>query len=84
MDEPVIGTITVRLFIAGKLAKKENFEITTPEDLRRLGQEHATGLVDETRPWMIEIEMLNDPSEERFLRFGTDRAGMMDPQDWPY
>lgn len=83
MDEPVIGTITIRLFVAGKLTRKENFELTTPDDLRRLGEEHVQTLIGETQPWMVEIEMLNDPSEERFIRFGTDQAGMINPLPFP-
>jgi hypothetical protein len=83
MDEPVIGTITIRRFIEGKLVLKENLEVTDPADLRQLGERHVLDLQDETRPWLIEIEMLNDPSEERFIRFGTDQAGMIDPLPFP-
>ena len=79
-----IGSVRVRLYLGGQLVRQETVEITSGADLAKLGEVHSTYLLNraarEGGLWMVEVEILNDPTDpDRFLRFGTDDGGMREP-----
>lgn len=79
-----LGSIRFRFYLGGKLVRQETAEVTSGEQLAALGERHSTYMIDVAEAtgdtWMVEAEVLNDPTDpERFLRFGTDEGGMRDP-----
>lgn len=83
-EHDALGPIGVRLYLHGQLVRQEQVDITSLEQLTELAEQHSTELLQraeaEQTTWMVEVEVLVDPSDpDRFLRFGTDDAGMREP-----
>jgi hypothetical protein len=74
-------TVIFRLWVDGRLMREEEHDLLG--DLSELGERHAAQLAGESRPWLVEVELPALPLAERFLRFGTDDRGMVEPQPWP-
>lgn len=77
-----MGSVRFRMYVAGQLVRQETAEVTAGEDLKTLAEVHSTWLVQRagTDPWLVEVELLSDPTDpDRFIRFGTDNKGMVDP-----
>ncbi len=72
--------IAVRVFVIGKLHSEEIIEATKEElsgIMPRLAAKHAE--LSAAEPTMIELEFLDDPSNDRFFRIGTDPNAMVMP-----
>jgi hypothetical protein len=72
LDENVI----VRCYIDGKLRFTDKSKVKAI-DFEAMVNKHAAAAGD--RPLMIEVEFLDQPEPQRFLRFGTDPRGMVMP-----
>ena len=81
--------MTLRLAIRGYVDGARVFEDRVDVDdedsgeLEALPQKHMKRLEEHSQSWsgrfMIEIEFLDAPEDQRFLRFGTDPSGMVVP-----
>lgn len=73
----------VRIWIEGELLVKERL---TPRNLSTFGPQHVE-LVEAAealgKPWMLEFEDPDLPEDERYLRWGTDPNGMVEPKYFP-
>jgi len=70
------NNVIVRGWAAGKKIFEEALD-HDPDDADR--DRHMGQLLAISSKWMIEVEFLYMPEEERFLRFGTDKSRMIDP-----
>ena len=82
--ENLLGAIRFRFYLAGKLLRTETVEVVSGQHLSDLGLEHSMWMVRQAvatdSKWLVEAEILNDPTDpNRFLRFGTDEGGMVEP-----
>jgi hypothetical protein len=76
--------IIVRGYGDGELRFKDHIALDDVDDamldIFRLAESHREKL----KPWdcwLIEVEFLDEPDPlQRFLRFGTDKDGMVDPR----
>lgn len=81
-------SLRCRLYIDGK--KADEVWLTDEAEMAQVGQRHQTIAEDAERAgmrWMVEVFDPAAPHEVAFLRFGTDRAGMVEPQvfdKWPW
>lgn len=83
MSDPM-GTCRFRLYLGGELVQMETVEIISGDQLSQLSERHSTYLLQraeaEDKLWLVEVEVLNDPTDpDRFLRIGTDTGGMRAP-----
>ena len=74
-------SLAIRVFVAGVLESEEKVhasEKALHDLLPRLAEKHR--LICQGRPYMIEIEFLDEPElEHRFFRIGTDPTLMVMP-----
>lgn len=68
---------TVRIWVDGELVLKRQLTalMDPSSDFHLVVEAEKDGKV-----WQLEIEDPAQPPENRFLRFGTDSGGMVDPQ----
>lgn len=73
--------VGIKIFIDSTMVGSEELEIEEAEitkTVEALAKKHAKAIV--ARKHMIEFEFLDEPDvEQRFLRVGTDPAGMVKP-----
>ncbi len=75
--------LCVRLFGENSVILEKE-EVTVPIHrldawVEKLAAGHAVRMNEANGLMMVEIEFLDDPSEERFLRFGTDPSQLTAP-----
>lgn len=73
--------LRVRLLIAGEVVAEDWLDAATPA--RVIGDRHAaatTAAHAAGRSWLVEVFNPDAPPEAAYLRFGTDRSAMTDPQ----
>lgn len=76
--------VVIRGFAEGKLLFKDQVEVEGDDALEeslllQLAEKHGDQIARHALH-MIEIEFLDEPDPiQRFFRFGTDRAGMVEP-----
>lgn len=68
------------MWLAGTLVLDETRNVDSATFAERLGNAHSDLVGSTTLPWLMEVEVLDDPTDpERFLRFGTDTDRMRVP-----
>jgi len=72
-----MSELIVRGFVKRQLIFQEHF---TEDTLTVEIQQNQLQTLSDLGPlWHLEMEFLDEPMEERFLRFGTDKAAMTEP-----
>jgi hypothetical protein len=66
-----------RVYVAGRLRLEE--WITDPDLATNAAERHAAVARASGEPWLLEIFDPDVPTTEAYVRFGTDRGGMVVP-----
>jgi hypothetical protein len=81
-------SLRLRLYVAGKLADER--WVGDDDHVTEVGEEHQARAVQAERDglrWLVEVFDPAAPTDEAFLRFGTDADGMVMPHEvtrWPW
>lgn len=85
--EEFVGSYRSRVYLNGQLISTEVHEVTGDAQMHEAAEQAAQLLTERiTSPddvWLIECELMGSDDPERFVRFGTDTGGMIDPIQLP-
>jgi hypothetical protein len=79
------SALRVRIYVSGQLVRERWLDAADPD---ALAQATAAGPLDATlceaaeavhQPWLVEVYDPAQPEDLAYMRFGTDRAGMVEP-----